>query len=170
MSGGSSSCGSCIIPMPSSGSRERLSRKLTSGLPGAADLWPLYDWVCSALGTTGETDRVVLLLLRARRKDDVDGLIREARRGCGEHLLERWAAGRGIKSNVKNNLGLLHPAETWSCSRNTFSWPCCVFPGLAALLGSAVLFFIWPGVGHRGGRVCLTAGQCWSKIFSWKCG
>lgn len=56
-------------------------------------------------------------------------------------------------------------------SRNTFSRRRWVVQGLAAAwLGRAVLCFIGPGGGHRGGRVCLTAGQGWGKIFSWKCG
>lgn len=39
---------------------------------------------------TGEIERVALVLLRARRNDEVEEeLTREARRGLGEHLLER---------------------------------------------------------------------------------
>lgn len=41
---------------------------------------------------TGEMDRFTLVLLRARRNDEVEEeLTREARRGRGELLLERWS-------------------------------------------------------------------------------
>lgn len=48
-------------------------------------------------------DRDALVLLRARRKDEVEEeLTREARRGRGEHLLERWSPGGGRTRKIKN--------------------------------------------------------------------
>lgn len=83
---------------------------------------------------------MVLLLLRARRKDDVDGLIREARRSWGEHLLERWAPGKGIKSHVKDSL-------SWLC----YSSGLCNVPRIP-LGGPAASFKGWL--------------PCWGRLFS----
>lgn len=103
MSRTSSSCGSCNTLMPSSWSRcGFLSSWWLCGLLGAENLWPLWDWTWSAVGTTGEIDRVARVLLRARRNDEVEEeLTREARRGQGEHLLGRWSPESGKTGIVK---------------------------------------------------------------------
>lgn len=127
MSRGSSSCGSCTTLMPSSGSKWKfLSSWWLWGLPGAVDLWPLWDWTCSAVGTTGEKDSVALVLLRARRNDEVEEeLTREARRGQGEGdgLLGRWSPERGRTGRVKKlMIQRGHNIFTFSWQIHFFVW------------------------------------------------
>lgn len=64
-------------------------------------------------------DRLALVLLRARRKDDVEEeLTREARRGRGEHLLRRWSSDRGGTGRVKE-LMIKRGHYIWSVDNST---------------------------------------------------
>lgn len=71
--------------------------------------------MCSTGGTTGEIEKVALVLLRARRKDEVEEeLTREARRGLGEHLLERCGSPEGRRQNgdAKQQPQYFHTQQT----------------------------------------------------------
>lgn len=59
---------------------------------------------CSGGGITGEMEKVVLVLLRALRNDEVEEeLTRDARKGLGELLLERCSPGRIDRGMHKYN-------------------------------------------------------------------
>lgn len=105
------------------------------------------------MGITGETDKVSLMLFRARRKDEVEEeLTREARRGRGEYLLERLSPGKKRTEWVKNKTKLMitrgqgiFPSDFTLCGA------CFVSPGTGVLLVRAVVSLVGPGVGHRKG-------------------
>lgn len=105
------------------------------------------------MGTTGETDGGSLMLLSARRKDEVEGeLTREARRSRGECRLERSSPGKTGTVNGSQKPDdisrLSHFKAPFLSSDVTL---CGAQPRAGVLLVGAAVRLVGPGVGHGKG-------------------